>query len=385
MASPLDSLALAQDLIRCPSVTPIEGGALDHLQAVLESIGFTCHRLTFRDQDTPDVDNLYARIGTTGPNFCFAGHSDVVPVGDTDGWRTAPFAGIISEGRLYGRGAVDMKSAIAAFTAAAAGYLATRDGQINGSISLLITGDEEGPAINGTVKVLDWLAKKGEVIDACIVGEPTNPKELGDMIKIGSRGSLTGRLTVNGTQGHSAYPHLADNPLSRLLRMLAPLANETLDQGSDHFPATTVAVTSIDTGNEATNVIPAKANAVFNIRFNDQHSAASLEADLRRGFDAVGGDYDLQVSCSGESFLTAPGPLSKLVSEAVTAVTGKQPELSTTGGTSDARFIQKYCQVVEFGLVGQTMHKVNEHVAVDDIQALTEIYQTVLERYFESA
>ena len=385
MAAQLNALNLAQDLIRCPSVTPVDGGALDHLQSVLEGLGFTCHRLTFSDQNTPDVDNLYARIGSTGRHFCFAGHSDVVPVGDTDGWRTEPFAGIISEGRLYGRGAVDMKSAIAAFTAAAGHYLATQDTPLNGSISLLITGDEEGPAINGTVKVLDWLAQRGEVIDACIVGEPTNPSELGDMIKIGRRGSLTGRLTVNGTQGHSAYPHLADNPLSRMLQMLAPLATETLDTGSAHFPATTVAVTSIDTGNEATNVIPAKAHAVFNIRFNDLHSAASLEADLRRGFDAVGGDYDLQVSCSGESFLTEPGSLSQLVSEAVSKVTGKQPELSTTGGTSDARFIQKYCQVVEFGLVGQTMHKVNEHVAVADITALTEIYQTILEHYFESA
>lgn len=385
MAAQLNALTLAQDLIRCPSVTPVDGGALDHLQSVLEGLGFTCHRLTFSDQNTPDVDNLYARIGSTGRHFCFAGHSDVVPVGDTDGWRTEPFAGIISEGRLYGRGAVDMKSAIAAFTAAAGHYLAAQDTPLNGSISLLITGDEEGPAINGTVKVLDWLAQRGEVIDACIVGEPTNPSELGDMIKIGRRGSLTGRLTVNGTQGHSAYPHLADNPLSRMLQMLAPLATETLDTGSAHFPATTVAVTSIDTGNEATNVIPAKAHAVFNIRFNDLHSAASLEADLRRGFDAVGGDYDLQVSCSGESFLTEPGSLSQLVSEAVSKVTGKQPELSTTGGTSDARFIQKYCQVVEFGLVGQTMHKVNEHVAVADITALTQIYQTILEHYFESA
>lgn len=385
MAAQLNALTLAQDLIRCPSVTPVDGGALDHLQSVLEGLGFTCHRLTFSDQNTPDVDNLYARIGSTAPHFCFAGHSDVVPVGDTDGWRTEPFAGIISEGRLYGRGAVDMKSAIAAFTAAAGHYLAAQDTPLNGSISLLITGDEEGPAINGTVKVLDWLAQRGEVIDACIVGEPTNPSELGDMIKIGRRGSLTGRLTVNGTQGHSAYPHLADNPLSRMLQMLAPLATETLDTGSAHFPATTVAVTSIDTGNEATNVIPAKAHAVFNIRFNDLHSAASLEADLRRGFDAVGGDYDLQVSCSGESFLTEPGSLSQLVSEAVSKVTGKQPELSTTGGTSDARFIQKYCQVVEFGLVGQTMHKVNEHVAVADITALTQIYQTILEHYFESA
>lgn len=385
MAAQLNALNLAQDLIRCPSVTPVDGGALDHLQSVLEGLGFTCHRLTFSDQNTPDVDNLYARIGSTAPHFCFAGHSDVVPVGDTDGWRTEPFAGIISEGRLYGRGAVDMKSAIAAFTAAAGHYLAAQDTPLNGSISLLITGDEEGPAINGTVKVLDWLAQRGEVIDACIVGEPTNPSELGDMIKIGRRGSLTGRLTVNGTQGHSAYPHLADNPLSRMLQMLAPLAIETLDTGSAHFPATTVAVTSIDTGNEATNVIPAKAHAVFNIRFNDLHSAASLEADLRRGFDAVGGNYDLQVSCSGESFLTEPGSLSQLVSEAISKVTGKQPELSTTGGTSDARFIQKYCQVVEFGLVGQTMHKVNEHVAVADITALTQIYQTILEHYFESA
>ena len=385
MAMALDPVTLAQDLIRCPSVTPAEGGALDHLQSVLSDLGFTCHRLLFSDTDTPDVDNLYARIGDGAPHFCFAGHSDVVPVGDEGGWRLEPFAGVISENRLFGRGAADMKSAIAAFAAAVGDHLAARDGEPAGSISFLITGDEEGPAINGTVKMLSWLAARGERIDACIVGEPTNPNYLGEMIKIGRRGSLTGRLSVNGTQGHAAYPHLADNPLSRLLRMLAPLAAETLDDGSDHFPPTTAAVTSIDTGNEATNVIPAKASAVFNIRFNDLHSSATLGAWLRESFDAVGGDYDLRLSCSGESFLTEPGPLSALVAEAVKTVTGRQPELSTTGGTSDARFIQKYCPVVEFGLVGQTMHKVNEHVPVDDIRNLTAVYRAVLDRFFQAA
>ena len=385
MAMALDPVTLAQDLIRCPSVTPAEGGALDHLQSVLSDLGFTCHRLLFSDTDTPDVDNLYARIGDGAPHFCFAGHSDVVPVGDEGGWRLEPFAGVISENRLFGRGAADMKSAIAAFAAAVGDHLAARDGEPAGSISFLITGDEEGPAINGTVKMLSWLAARGERIDACIVGEPTNPNYLGEMIKIGRRGSLTGRLTVNGTQGHAAYPHLADNPLSRLLRMLAPLAAETLDAGSDHFPPTTAAVTSIDTGNEATNVIPAKASAVFNIRFNDLHSSATLGAWLRETFDAVGDDYDLTLSCSGESFLTEPGPLSALVAEAVKTVTGRQPELSTTGGTSDARFIQKYCPVVEFGLVGQTMHKVNEHVPVDDIRNLTAVYRAVLDRFFQAA
>ena len=385
MAMALDPVKLAQDLIRCPSVTPAEGGALDHLQSVLSDLGFTCHRLLFSDTDTPDVDNLYARIGDGAPHFCFAGHSDVVPVGDEGGWRLEPFAGVISENRLFGRGAADMKSAIAAFAAAVGDHLAACDGEPAGSISFLITGDEEGPAINGTVKMLSWLATRGERIDACIVGEPTNPNYLGEMIKIGRRGSLTGRLTVNGTQGHAAYPHLADNPLSRLLRMLAPLAAETLDAGSDHFPPTTAAVTSIDTGNEATNVIPAKASAVFNIRFNDLHSSATLGAWLRETFDAVGGDYDLTLSCSGESFLTEPGPLSALVAEAVKTVTGRQPELSTTGGTSDARFIQNYCPVVEFGLVGQTMHKVNEHVPVDDIRNLTAVYRAVLDRFFQAA
>lgn len=385
MAMALDPVTLAQDMIRCPSVTPAEGGVLDHLQSVLSDLGFTCHRLVFSDTDTPDVDNLYARIGDGAPHFCFAGHSDVVPIGDKGGWRLEPFAGVISENRLYGRGAADMKSAIAAFAAAVGDHLAARNGEPAGSISFLITGDEEGPAINGTVKMLSWLAARGERIDACIVGEPTNPNYLGEMIKIGRRGSLTGRLTVNGTQGHAAYPHLADNPLSRLLRMLAPLAAETLDAGSDHFPPTTAAVTSIDTGNEATNVIPAKASAVFNIRFNDLHSSATLGAWLRETFDAVGGDYDLTLSCSGESFLTEPGPLSALVAEAVKTVTGHQPELSTTGGTSDARFIQKYCPVVEFGLVGQTMHKVNEHVPVDDIRNLTAVYRAVLDRFFQAA
>ena len=382
MASPLDSLALAQDLIRCPSVTPIEGGALDHLQAVLESIGFTCHRLTFRDQDTPDVDNLYARIGAAGPNFCFAGHSDVVPVGDTDGWRTAPFAGIISEGRLFGRGAVDMKSAIAAFTAAAAGYLATRDGQINGSISLLITGDEEGDAINGTVKMVEWAAANGHQPDMCIVGEPTNPTALGDVIKNGRRGSLSGHLVVEGRQGHVAYPHLADNPVTRLLAMLAPVNGCELDGGTSHFGPSVAHVTTIDVGNPATNVIPARAEARFNIRFNTEHSAAGLIGWLEEHFARVGGDWTVSWKSNADPFITAPGRLTEMLSDASEAVTGRRPELSTTGGTSDARFITKLCPVAEFGLVGQTMHQVDEHVMTTDIDGLSAIYEDCLRRFF---
>ena len=381
----IDPVELSQRLIRCPSVTPVDGGALDELQAVLTELGFVCHRLPFSEAGTPDVDNLYARRGTAAPNFCFAGHTDVVPVGDVDGWTTDPFAGAILDGDLFGRGSSDMKSAIASFVAAAQRYVCDHEGTPPGSISLLITGDEEGPAINGTVKVLQWMVENGETIDACVVGEPTNPEQLGGMAKIGRRGSFTGWLTVHGTQGHTAYPHLADNPLSRLVRMMAPLAEEQLDQGSPHFPPTTVAIASIDTGNTVTNVIPAKATASFNIRFNDLQTGESIETWLRDIFDTVGGEYELTIACSSNAFVTEPGPLSDDLIAAVDEVLGMTPELSTTGGTSDARFIRAHCPVIEFGGVGKTMHKINEHVRVEDVQRLADVYHVLLTRFFARA
>ncbi|MDA1310863.1 MAG: succinyl-diaminopimelate desuccinylase [Proteobacteria bacterium] len=378
----IDPVDLSQRLIRCPSVTPSEGGALGELQTVLEELGFACHRLPFSDDDTPDVDNLYARLGTAAPNFCFAGHTDVVPVGDAEAWSADPFAAEIRDGNLFGRGASDMKSSIASFIAATQRFAAEHTGEIPGSISLLITGDEEGPAINGTTKVLDWMVQNGEAIDACIVGEPTNPEHLGGMAKIGRRGSFTGWLTVHGTQGHTAYPQLADNPLSRLVKMLGPLAEEQLDQGSAHFPPTTVAISTIDTGNPTTNVIPSRATAGFNIRFNDTQTAETIETWLRGIFDAVGGAYVLKTACSSNAFLTEPGPLTDDLVASIQEVLGVTPDLSTTGGTSDARFIRQYCPVVEFGGVGKTMHKVDEHVAVDDVRALADVYHVLLNKFF---
>jgi succinyl-diaminopimelate desuccinylase len=379
---PLDPLALAQALIRRPSVTPADDGALETLAAALRPLGFACHALRFESADSPAIDNLYAVAGAGGRNFCFAGHTDVVPVGNRAGWSVDPFAAEIHDGVLYGRGAADMKGAIAAFAAAAARFLARRRDGFAGRISLLITGDEEGPAVNGTRRVLDWLAARGERLDACVVGEPTNPTRLGEMIKIGRRGSLTGRLSVPGVQGHIAYPQLADNPIHRLLDMLAALRAEPLDQGTPHFQPSSLQLFTIDVGNPATNLIPAEARAGFNIRFNDRHDAAGLEGWLRRRLDAVGGAYRLDVAVSGEAFLTAPGPLSTLVADAVEERLGRRPELSTSGGTSDARFIRACCPVVEFGLVGQTMHKTDERAALADIAALTDIYEAILERYF---
>jgi succinyl-diaminopimelate desuccinylase len=378
----VDALQLAQELIKRPSVTPKDAGALDVLARALEGLGFTCERMAFADQNKPQIENLYARLGTAAPNFCFAGHTDVVPVGD--GWTVDPFAADVIEGRLYGRGAADMKSAIAAFVAAAAQYL-KKNGPPRGSISLLITGDEEGDAVNGTVKMLERLKARGEKLDACVVGEPTNPTKLGQMIKIGRRGSLTAKLLVHGTQGHSAYPHLADNPIPRLMKMLAALIEKPLDDGTAHFQPSTIAITTVDVGNPATNVIPAMARAGFNIRFNDKHTGESLRKWVKETFDrtADGGQYDLQISVSGESFITMPGPLTQLVEGAVKSVTGAAPELSTTGGTSDARFIKNACPVCEFGLVGQSMHKADEHSLVSDIESLTKIYLAVLEGYFK--
>ena len=373
-------LALARALIRCPSVTPEDAGALDVLEAALSSLGFACHRLPFEEPGTARVDNLYARRGDGRPNFCFAGHTDVVPTGERTAWTRDPFAAQVEDGVLYGRGASDMKGAIAAFVAALARF--GECGASGGSISLLITGDEEGPAVNGTRKVLDWLAARGETLDVCLVGEPTNPDEVGEMVKIGRRGSLNGTLRVAGRQGHVAYPALADNPLPRLVALLDALLALELDAGTDHFQPSRLELTSVDVGNEATNVIPGAAAARFNVRFNDRHTGASLEHALRACLDAVGEPYELSTELSGEAFVTPPGRLSAIVAESVTAVTGMTPALSTTGGTSDARFIKDHCPVAEFGLIGRTMHRSDECVPVDALERLADIYLGVLERFF---
>ena len=378
MGAPSHAVELTQRLIRCPSVTPQEGGALDCLHDELSALGFACERLPFGDGDSR-IDNLFARRGDAGPHLCFAGHTDVVPVGDVDAWTHDPFAATISDGRLYGRGAADMKSGIAAFVAALARVPAA---DIGGSISLLITGDEEGDAVNGTVKMVEWAAANGHRPDMCIVGEPTSPQTLGDMIKNGRRGSLSGRLVVDGQQGHVAYPHLANNPVTRLLAMLAPVNGCELDAGTPHFGPSTANVTTIDVGNPATNVIPARAEARFNIRFNTEHSADSLIGWLEEHFARIGGDWSVEWKSNADPFITAPGPLTELLSESCRAVTGRTPELSTGGGTSDARFITKLCPVAEFGLVGQTMHKVDENVATADIDGLSAIYETAIRRFF---
>ncbi|MEZ5647794.1 MAG: succinyl-diaminopimelate desuccinylase [Alphaproteobacteria bacterium] len=381
----IDPIILAQQLIRCPSVTPKDAGALDALQQALESLGFRCYRLPFGDKGRPQIDNLYARWGRSAPNLCFAGHTDVVPEGDASAWSLDPFAGEIRDGFLWGRGAADMKAAIACFVAAASRFLEHRTDQFIGSLSLLITGDEEGNAIDGTVKVLDWLRQQKEHLDHCIVGEPTNPLHLGEMIKIGRRGSMTGHLVVHGTQGHTAYPHLADNPCHHLIAMLDAITRNPLDQATAHFQASTLQISTIDVGNPASNVIPETARATFNIRFNDRHTSANLEQWLREIFRKAAAPkarWELTVHVSGESFLTPPGHLSEILSQAVNQRLGMIPELSTTGGTSDARFIKDYCPVAEFGLVGQTMHKIDERCSLEDIAALTDIYTLTIERYF---
>ena len=374
----LNPAALAAALIRRPSVTPKDEGALDLVAVALEQLGFDCHRLVFGD-----IHNLYARRGVGRPNLCFAGHTDVVPTGATEAWSFDPFSASLHDGALCGRGAVDMKGAIAAFIAAAERFLSQPGRDFAGSISLLITGDEEGDAVNGTRKVLDWLKERGERIDACLVGEPTSAQSLGDMIKIGRRGSMTGRLTVHGVQGHTAYPHLADNAAHRLVAMLHALSAAELDRGSEHFQPSTLQVSTIDVGNPAANVIPATARAVFNIRFNDCWTSVKLERWLRQRLDEVGGRYTLDISVSGEAFVVAPGRLSDCLADAIRRVTGRTPELSTTGGTSDARFIRAHCPVAEFGLVGLTMHKVDERVELSDLATLTAIYHTFLNLFFD--
>ena len=374
------AVLLAQRLVQCPSVTPREGGALDLLEAELTAMGCACTRLPFGEAEER-VDNLFARWGTGGPHFAFAGHTDVVPPGDTAAWTHDPFSGEIVDGRLHGRGAADMKGGVAAFVAATARFLETPPQQ--GSISFLITGDEEGDAINGTTRMVDWVRDNDQVPDMCLVGEPTNVSEMGDVIKNGRRGSLSCKLTVTGIQGHVAYPHLADNPLTHLLAMLAPVNGCELDGGTEFFDPSTANVTSIDVGNKAGNVIPASATAQFNIRFNTEHSADSLIGWLEEHFDRVGGTWEAHWKATAHPFLTPPGQLTDMIADATEKIAGRRPKLSTNGGTSDARFITNICPVAEFGLVGRTMHKIDEQVAVEDIDSLTDIYTHVLNSFFE--
>ena len=389
----IDPVNFAAELIRCPSVTPADAGALDLLEKVLTEIGFTCTRLPFQEPDTARVDNLYARLGDAAPHICFAGHTDVVPVGAADNWQKDPFSGEISDDKLWGRGAADMKGAIAAFVAATADYL-SQNGKPKGSISLLITGDEEGPSVNGTIKMLNWLSTQQEVIDDCIVGEPTNPETLGEMIKIGRRGSVNTTVTIEGIQGHVAYPHRAANPVPHLVQLLERLITAKLDDGTPHFQPSNLELTGFDVGNAVTNVIPALAQARFNIRYNDIWSRDTItdwiNENLNAAHDALNNAIDgenkfsltVDINHSGEAFLTPTGTLSELAVSAVEKTLGMTPELSTSGGTSDARFIKDHARVIEFGLVGKTMHKVDEHVRVNDIQSLTKIYQEILSGYF---
>ena len=387
------STEILRNLIRCPSVTPNEGGALSYLESELLKSGFEVHRLTFSEADTADVDNLYARIGKGSPHIMFAGHTDVVPPGNPDDWTHEPFAAVITDDKIFGRGAVDMKGGIACFLSAAQSFVSANE--FKGSISLLITGDEEGPSINGTDKLLNWARDKGESWDAAIVGEPSNPNQVGDAIKNGRRGSLSGRIIVKGTQGHSAYPHLADNPINGLVDLLNALLGTPFDKGTKEFQPTNIEVTSVDTGNPSNNVIPAQVSANFNIRFNDTWSEKTVRAEILRRLKAGSKankirsgkksevNFELEwIGRTSHVFLTEDTRLVNGLSKAVTEVTGIVPELSTGGGTSDARFIKDYCPVVEFGLVGQTMHKVDEHTSLADLDTLTAVYLKFLEGFF---
>ncbi|MFZ5739867.1 MAG: succinyl-diaminopimelate desuccinylase [Pseudomonadota bacterium] len=391
MISTPTALSIAQELLRCPSVTPADAGALGVLETLLKAAGFEVHRVTFSEVGTADIDNLYARIGTSAPHLCFAGHTDVVPPGDDGAWTHGAFDGEVADGLLYGRGAVDMKGGIACAVAATLDYLAANGGQPQqsgkGSISFLITGDEEDVAVNGTVKLLQWAAERGEQFDHCIVGEPSNVEAIGDTIKIGRRGSQSGVLIVDGTQGHVAYPHRAANPVPDIARLITALNDEPLDAGSAQFQPSNLEFTSVDVGNPATNVIPAQARAKFNIRFNDHHTQETLRALVDQRLAAACGNRIRAriewLPSNADVFVTKPGAFTDLVSASIAEVTGRTPDLNTGGGTSDARFIAKYCPVVEFGLVGQTMHQIDERTPVSDLDKLTAIYRGVLERYFK--
>ena len=384
---PADPVALARDLLRCPSVTPAEGGALALLEGVLKGAGFAVHRVTFAEPGTAPVENLFARIGSEKPHICFAGHTDVVPPGDAARWSHPPFGGDIAGDVLYGRGAVDMKGAVACAVAASLDHLAARGGRPKGSISFLITGDEESIAVNGTIKLLQWAAERGERFDHCILGEPSNTSSVGDTIKVGRRGSLNGTLVITGKQGHVAYPQLADNPVRGLVALMSALMAAPLDHGSAHFDASNLEFTSIDIGNAVVNLIPGEARARFNIRFNDCHSQTSLRTLIERlaadaARERVKWRFEWEPS-NADVFFTGPSPFLDLVVAAIKEVTGQAPKLSTTGGTSDARFIKDYCPVLEFGLVGATMHQVDERTAVADLATLTAVYRKILERYFD--
>ncbi|GFE64748.1 succinyl-diaminopimelate desuccinylase [Litoreibacter roseus] len=381
MNTPVDPVQLTADLVKCPSVTPVEGGALQLLQDRLSSVGFECTRV-----DRGGIANLFARWGDRGHarSFGFNGHTDVVPLGDEAAWSVAPFGAERKDGWLYGRGATDMKSGVAAFAAAAIDFV--RDTPPDGAVILAITGDEEGDALDGTVALLDWMSEQGEAMSACLVGEPTCPEHMGEMMKIGRRGSMTAEFIIRGVQGHSAYPHRARNPVHATARLADRLASKVLDTGTEHFDASTLAVTTIDTGNPANNVIPAEARMTVNIRFNDAHSSTSLSEWLAEEVEIIkaetGVDVETATKVSGESFLTPPGPLSDLIAAAVEAETGMRPGLSTSGGTSDARFVKDHCPVVEFGLVGKTMHQVDERVEIAQIVQLKAIYSRILKSYF---
>jgi len=383
---PADPVALARDLLRCPSVTPAEGGALALLEGVLKGAGFAVHRVTFAEPGTAPVENLFARIGSEKPHICFAGHTDVVPPGDAATWSHPPFGGDIAGDVLYGRGAVDMKGAVACAVAASLDHLAASGGRPKGSISFLITGDEESIAVNGTIKLLQWAAERGERFDHCILGEPSNASSIGDTIKVGWRGSLNGTLVITGKQGHVAYPQLADNPVRGLVALMGALMAAPLDHGSANFDASNLEFTSIDIGNATVNLIPGEARARFNIRFNDCHSQTSLRTLIERlAADAARERVKWRIEwepSNADVFFTGPSPFLDLVVAAIKEVTGQAPKLSTTGGTSDARFIKNYCPVLEFGLVGTTMHQVDERTAVADLATLTAVYWKILDRYF---
>jgi succinyl-diaminopimelate desuccinylase len=394
MKSSTDPVQNLAKLIACPSVTPAEGGALTALETMLSPLGFSVERPVFSEDGTPDVENLYARRSGNGPHLMFAGHTDVVPVGDEAAWTYAPFSAAVHNGEMFGRGAVDMKGGIACFAAAVARYI-DKNAELKGSISFLITGDEEGPSINGTGKLLEWAKAKGESWDASIVGEPTNPDKLGDMIKIGRRGSLSGTIVVSGVQGHAAYPHLADNPVRGLVTLVDSLLYPAFDKGTKDFQASNLEITTIDVGNTAVNVIPAKATATFNIRFNDTWTDETLMAEIHNRLDKASGRRKLRPGKKApvnyeliwrnrpsHVFLTHDEKLIGTLTSSVEAITGKRPQLSTSGGTSDARFIKDYCPVVEFGLVGKTMHMVDERVAIADLETLTRIYERFIADFF---
>jgi len=382
MSEIINAVDLTSKLIRCESITPNSAGAIELLISYLEPLGFKCKKINF-GEGIEKVENLYARFGTKGPNICFAGHVDVVPTGDIKKWSMDPFGGEIKQGKIWGRGAADMKSGIAAFLSSVSNFLSKeKDFEKIGSISFLITSDEEGKAINGTKKVVEWLEEKEEKITACIVGEPTNVSEMGDTIKVGRRGSFTGFLKVKGVQGHVGYPHLADNPINSLIKMLEPFVKIYLDEGTENFQPSSVMVTSVDVNNNASNVIPGEVSATFNIRFNNLHTINSLKAMLKNQFNKITQNYEFDYYCNAEPFLTSDEFLKTTIEKAIKSVVKINPKQSTSGGTSDARFISKICPVVEFGLVGKTMHKIDENVDVDDITKLVSIYSFFLSNYF---